>query len=145
MSTTHFNHDMLCPTCHIKSAKMYSWYRKPKQPQLTIWETGPLGPRVAQLWTLLHAKQHHTHTRIHIDTHTVSGGRQQSPCHIQLRPAHVGPATPHTQLSGPRPPWCSTAAKEGLPESYFSSAEQTQKSARLKNRKNLNTSPCYGL
>lgn len=146
MSTTHFNPDPLCLTRRIKSAKMCSCCRKAKQPQLTIWETGPPGPGVAQLRTLLHAKPPHTHTQ----THTASGGRQQSPCHLRLRAAHVGPATPHTQLSGPRPPWCPTAAMEGLPESYFSSAEQTQKSACLKSmqscRKNMSKyiSQCDG-
>ncbi len=44
--------------------------RKLKQPQLTIWETGPPGPWVAQLRTLLHAMQSHTHTQTHTDTHT---------------------------------------------------------------------------
>lgn len=58
--------------------------------------------------------------------HAGSGGRQQSPCHLRLRPAHVSPATPHTQLSGPRPPRCPTAATERRPGSYFSSAEQTE-------------------
>lgn len=75
----------------------------------------PLGRRVAQLRTLLHAKQPNTHPSIHRHTQE-SGGRQQSPCHLRLRPTHVGPATPHTQLSGPRPPWCPTAATEGPPE-----------------------------
>lgn len=56
----------------------------------------------------------HTHTHRHKHMHTESGGRQQSPCHLRLRPAHVRPATPHTQLSGPRPPWCPTAATELL-------------------------------
>ena len=73
-----------------------------------------------------------THIHWHTHVHTESGGRQQSPCHLRLRPAHVRPATPHTQLSRPRPPWCPTAATERLPECYFSSAEQTQKSACLK-------------
>lgn len=70
MSKTHFNPDALCSTCHIKSAKMCSCCRKPKQPQLTIWETGPPGPGVAQLRTLLHAKQPHTHIHPHTHTHT---------------------------------------------------------------------------
>ena len=70
----------------------------------------------------------------HTQIHTRSGGRQQSPCHFRLQATHVGPATPHTKLSEPRPPWCPTAATEGLPESYFSSTEQTQKSVCLKKK-----------
>lgn len=136
MSKTHFNPDTLCSTCHIKSAKVCSCCRKPKQPQLTIWETGPPGGSaediIARKVTPRPSTRTHTNTHTCTQTHTVSGGRQQSPCHLQLRAAHVGPATPHTQLSGPRPPWCPTAATEGLAESYFSSAEQTQKSACLK-------------
>lgn len=101
--------------CHIKAAKKCLCCRKPKQSQLTIWETGLLGPRVAQLRTLLHAKQSHTQPNAHRHTQE-SGGRQQSPCHLRLQATHVGPATPYTQTRGPRPPWRPTAATEGLPE-----------------------------
>lgn len=65
MSTTHFNPDTLWSTCHIKSVRKRFCCRKSKQPQLTLWETGPLGLRVAQLRTLLHAKQPHTHPNTH--------------------------------------------------------------------------------
>lgn len=81
--------------------------------------------------------QHNTHGGA-VGARTDFGGRQQSPCHLRLRPAHVRPATPHTQLSGPRPPWCHTAASHRLPESYFSSAEQTQKSVCPRRRRGKN-------
>lgn len=154
MSPTHFNPETLCSTRHIKSAKIWFCCRKPERPQLTIWNTWPppqaSGVGSAEDITARKANQlartnthagPHAHTRPRTHTHTDPGGRQQSPCHLRLRPAHVRPATPHTQLSGPRPPWCPTAASERLPGSYFSSAEQTQKSVCLKSmescRKNV--------
>lgn len=150
MSPTHFNPETLCSTRHVKSAESRFCCRKLERATADNLEymtsafpllapstsptlhTGPRGS--AQLRTLLHAKrtgpppaQHNTHGGT-VGARTDLGGGQQSPCHLRFRPAHVRPATPHTQLSGPRPPWCHTAASHRLPESYFSSAEQTQKS-----------------
>lgn len=78
MSKTHFNPDTLCSTCHITSAKMCSCCRKPKRPQLTVWETGPPGGSaediIARKVTPQPAPPHthaHKHTHIHTNAHSV--------------------------------------------------------------------------
>lgn len=61
----------------------------------------------------------HTHTLADTQTHRETGGRQQSPCHFQLQPAHVlSSDTLHTAqwASAPLVPHCRhrEAAKELL-------------------------------
>lgn len=114
MSATPFNPDAKCKKNMSKQSKTAPAARNLGINSWCSGLWGHQGPRGGLSWGHICTQSSHKH----IQKHTGSGGRQQSPCHLWLRFAHVGGATPRTKRSGAQPPWCHPAAMETARELF---------------------------
>lgn len=87
-SKTHFNPNKWCSTNHTQSAKMCFCQAATADDQEDR-APGSRGDSAEDITARKATALFRAHTLVDTQTHRETGGRQQSPCHFQLEPAHV--------------------------------------------------------